>query len=68
MRRLFLILIAFLACILCTTAAFAEKSGKPTTSKSIIDINQPIETITAEEMEQRLLQGTAGDILYVKIN
>lgn len=68
MRRLFLILAAFLACILCTTAAFAEKSDKTTTSKSSIDINQPVETITAAEMEQRLLQGTAGDILYVKIN
>lgn len=68
MRRIFLILMACLACFLFTAAVYAEKTDKTTPSKSSINIDQPVETITKAEMEQRLLQGTAGDVLYLKIN
>lgn len=66
MRKIFMALLTCTLCLLFTAAAFAEDSN--TASKSKIDIQQPVETITAAEMEQRLLNGSDGDILYIKIN
>ena len=67
MRKFLSIFVTLLTLLMFATTAFAEQTSKQE-SKNTIDIEQPIETITASVMQQRLLQGTIGDVLYVKIN
>lgn len=65
MRRMLLVILACLSCLILTTPVFADNNKN---TKVSVDIEQPAEIITVSEMEQRLLQTTPGDILYIKIN
>lgn len=66
MRKIFLALLTLTLCLFFAVAVYAEEA-KPAGQKNI-DLEQPIEVITAAEMEQRLSKDSHSDILYVKIN
>lgn len=66
--------LALCACLCCfgVNAAFAEDKtdikNPETNIEQKIDIAQPVETITAEEMENRLKNDSNEDVLFVKLD
>ena len=72
MRKIIPIALCAYLCCFGVNAAFADNKAdvKDTNSKveQKIDIDQPVETITVEEMEHRLKNDPNDDVLFVKLD